>query len=164
MNVHYNQPVQLVIAKRTSEDYQPPRPTGTAAHFSGSGNRLGAPVPEASSSSAPMPGSFPVSTSSSPAPTREPQSLNTRFEVDQSKPTTSVQVRLADGTRIVARVNLTHTVGDLRNFINASRPGMAARAYTIGTTFPNRTLEDGTQSIEAAGLKNSVVVQRWADA
>jgi UBX domain-containing protein 1 len=41
---------------------------------------------------------------------------------------------------------------------------MSARPYTIGTTFPNRTLEDGSESIEAAGLKNSVIVQRWADA
>ena len=78
-------------------------------------------------------------------------------------------------------MNLTHTVQDIRNFINAyvcpshrlymcrvdlylvsSRPENRARPYTIGTTFPNRTLEDNTQSIEAAGLVNSVVVQRWA--
>jgi UBX domain-containing protein 1 len=50
---------------------------------------------------------------------RESESGGTRFAVDQTKPTTSVQVRLADGTRMVARMNLTHTVGDLRNFINA---------------------------------------------
>ncbi|KAJ7757846.1 hypothetical protein B0H14DRAFT_405784 [Mycena olivaceomarginata] len=28
-----------------------------------------------------------------------------------------IQVRLADGTRLIARMNLTHTVGDLRGFI-----------------------------------------------
>jgi len=79
-------------------------------------------------------------------------------------------------------MNLTHKVQDIRNFINAyvlflypfhlflfilncgssSRPENLTRPYTIGTTFPNRTLEDGTQSIEQAGLVNSVVVQRWA--
>lgn len=43
-----------------------------------------------------------------------------------------------------------------------SHPENMARVYTIGTTFPNRTLEDNTQTIEAAGLANSVIVQRWA--
>ncbi|KAJ7153377.1 hypothetical protein C8R46DRAFT_475189 [Mycena filopes] len=45
-------------------------------------------------------------------------SITPWFEVDQSLPTTSVRVTLADGMRIVCRMNLTHTVGDLRNFIN----------------------------------------------
>lgn len=82
---------------------------------------------------------------------------------------------------MVCRMNLTHTIRDIRNFINAyvqgdlhttrycsllpsfrSRPENLTRAYTIATTFPNRVLEDDTQTIEAAGLKNSVVVQRWA--
>ena len=43
-----------------------------------------------------------------------------------------------------------------------SRPENTSRAYTIGTTFPNRILEDNMETIEAAGLINSVVVQRWA--
>ena len=92
-----------------------------------------------------MPGAFPA-LGSPPAPsapaasrTRDPENVTPRFSVDQSKPTTSVQVRLADGTRyvwalsdgvawllivvflfrIVARMNLDHTVRDLRSFINA---------------------------------------------
>ncbi len=90
-----------------------------------------------------MPGAFPGgsasgSGSASAAPRgAERESLSTRFEVDQTLPTTSVQIRLADGTRylvlllfgfpwkpdisirMVCRMNLTHTVQDLRNFINA---------------------------------------------
>jgi UBX domain-containing protein 1 len=122
-----------------------------------------------------MPGAFPAHgtpTSTAPVPspapapaasrTRDPpENVAPRFSVDQSKPTTSIQVRLADGTRIVARVNLNHTVRDLRSFINASRPENSTRAYTIGTTFPNRTLDDDSLTIEAAGLTNSVIVQRW---
>ena len=42
-----------------------------------------------------------------------------------------------------------------------SRPENHARPYVIMTTFPNKTLEDNGQTIEAAGLVNSVVVQRW---
>ncbi|CAE6508094.1 unnamed protein product [Rhizoctonia solani] len=157
LNVRVGQPVELRVAQRTQEEYHPPPPK-PATPFSGSGNRLGAPiVPEGASGSgsgsSSMPGTFANS---------EPESVRTRFEVDNSLPTTSIQVRLADGTRLTCRMNLTHTVGDIRNFINASTPGAASRPYTIGTTFPNRTLDDPTQTVEAAGIKGSVVVQRWA--
>ncbi|KAI0052836.1 SEP-domain-containing protein [Auriscalpium vulgare] len=166
MNVLPNQPVELRVARRTDEDYVPS--TGTRAAFHGSGNRLGAPAGASASAStgagalSGMPGAFPGSAPPPSAPPVERESLTTRFEVDQTKPMTSVQVRLADGTRIVARMNLTHTVRDLRNFINAASRENAVRAYTIGTTFPNRTLEDQDATIEGAGLVNSVIVQRWA--
>jgi UBX domain-containing protein 1 len=64
-------------------------------------------------------GAAAAASASAASSARESESGGTRFAVDQTKPTTSVQVRLADGTRMVARMNLTHTVGDLRNFINA---------------------------------------------
>ncbi|KAJ3566502.1 hypothetical protein NP233_g6969 [Leucocoprinus birnbaumii] len=183
LNVRHGQPVELRINPRQQEPY---RPSPGSQIFRGSGHRLGAPVPEpvagASSSrsgsgATSMPGSFPTASasssgaavslsgaaaSSSTSEGSDRPSITTRFQVDQSKPTTSIQVRLADGTRIVCRMNLTHTVGDVRNFINASRPENVARPYTIGTTFPNRVLEDDTATIESAGLVNSVVVQRWA--
>jgi UBX domain-containing protein 1 len=41
-----------------------------------------------------------------------------------------------------------------------SRPGNSARPYVVQTTLPVRVLDDESQTIEAAGLKNSVVVQR----
>ncbi|KAF9466781.1 hypothetical protein BDZ94DRAFT_1306004 [Collybia nuda] len=165
LNVSPGQPVELRVSKRTNEEYV--APAGIKAFF-GSGNRLGAPVPnvtaeaQANSYADAMPGSFPTSVGSSSTPTAPPrESIATRFEVDQTLPTTSVQIRLADGTKMVCRMNLSHTVLDLRNFINASRPENLTRTYTIGTTFPNRTLEDNSATIEAAGLQNSVVVQRW---
>lgn len=167
LNVLPGQPVEVRVTRRTEEDYVSAPRRG----FAGSGSRIGGVVPESesasTSTSAGMPGGFPSSmTSISTAPpppsrARDPESVSTHFSVDQTKPTTSVQVRLADGTRMVARMNLSHTVGDLRNFINASRPENNTRPYTIGTTFPNRTLEDNSLTIEAAGLRNSVVVQRW---
>ncbi|KAI0820919.1 hypothetical protein BC628DRAFT_1395081 [Trametes gibbosa] len=173
LNVSPGQPVELRVVRRLSEDYVPSPGARQARVFAGQGHRLGSPVPgelssgastSASGSGSPMPGGFPSgSAGGSSLPTqRAAESINTRFEVDQTKPTTSVQIRLADGTRMVARMNLTHTVGDIRSFINASRPENNARAYVIMTTFPNRTLEDERQTIEAAGLANSVVVQRWS--
>lgn len=35
------------------------------------------------------------------------------------------------------------------------------RAFVIQTTFPTKVLDDDSQTIEAAGLKNAVIVQRW---
>lgn len=80
--------------------------------------------------------------------------------VDEAQPATSVQLRLSDGTRMVARFNLTHTVADLRAFIDRSRPG-AARAYKLATAdFPPKALTDPAATIGEAGLANAVVIQR----
>ncbi|KDQ22597.1 hypothetical protein PLEOSDRAFT_53248 [Pleurotus ostreatus PC15] len=161
LNVHPGQPVELRITKRSNENYVPPKHVRT---FQGSGHRLGAPVPSVTSeASTSMPGTFlDPSASASSSGSGERPNLTTKFEVDQSQPTTSVQIRLADGTRMVCRMNLTHTIQDIRNFINASRPENLTRPYTIGTAFPNRTLDESSMTIQTAGLANSVIVQRWA--
>ncbi|KIM51697.1 hypothetical protein SCLCIDRAFT_1224257 [Scleroderma citrinum Foug A] len=166
LNVTPGQAVEVVVSKRVSEDYVPER--RPVAAFSGTGNRLGSPTPSfnpAAAAGAAMPGSFPSTNSPSvPAagpPVDERERIDTRFEVDQTQPTTTVQIRLADGTRLPCRMNHTHTVGDIRNFINAARPENLARPYTVGTTFPNRILDDDTKTIKDAGLVNSVIVQRW---
>ena len=121
--VRYDQPLEVRIAQRSQEDYQPP-PKKPMRAFEGGGNRLGNVVPEVSSGSASpsMPGGFGAaggaasSSSSGPSTT---DGVGAKFEVDNNKPITSVQVRLGDGTRIVAKVNLDHTVADLRAFVRA---------------------------------------------
>ncbi|KAA1473324.1 SEP-domain-containing protein [Dentipellis sp. KUC8613] len=160
LNVLPGQPVEVRITKRLNEDFVPPA-HAPSAPFAGSGHRLGSPLPTFSSIAGAS-GSAPAASSSTAHAEPDSVGANTKFEVDQTKPTTSVQVRLADGTRMVCRMNLTHTVGDIRNFINASRPENLSRAYTINTTFPNRVLDDNSATIESAGLANSVVLQRWA--
>ncbi|XP_077224169.1 plant UBX domain-containing protein 4-like [Tasmannia lanceolata] len=80
--------------------------------------------------------------------------------VDDSLPSTSIQLRLSDGTRMVARFNYHHTVADIRGFIGASRPG-GTRAYQLQTVgFPPKQLTNMTETIEQAGLANSVVIQK----
>lgn len=62
---------------------------------------------------------------------------------------------------MVSRFNIHHTVGDIRAFIDASRPG-AARNYTLQTVgFPPKQLTDVSHTIEQAGLANSVVIQKF---
>lgn len=84
-------------------------------------------------------------------------------EVDQSLPSTSIQLRLADGTRLVLRFNYNHRVSDIRAFIDAFRPeGGDGRKYELQMMgFPPKLLSDETQTIEQAGLANSVVIQKF---
>ncbi|EKM51407.1 uncharacterized protein PHACADRAFT_263503 [Phanerochaete carnosa HHB-10118-sp] len=170
LNILPGQPVELRIAKRTHEDYVAPASSaGPARVFAGAGQRLGSPVPgQASSSSASaasMPGGFPTTAgagaSQVPAGTQK-ESIATRFEVDNTLPMTRVQVRLVDGSRLTARMNLTHRVRDLRGFVDASSLEAASRPYTLNTAQPAmKLLADEELTIEQAGLVNSVVVQRW---
>lgn len=115
--------------------------------FSGAGQTLG------TSSSAGASSSQQAAAASSAAPAGEWEG------VDESKPTTSIQLRLYDGSRMVARMNTTQTVQDIRRFIRASRPDMAT-SYQLMTGFPPAPIADETQSLEAAGLLNAVINQR----
>lgn len=99
--MRYGQPVELQVSRRVDEEYKPP-PSRPLQAFGGAGNRLGAPTPViagAASGSAEPAASGSGQTRAPPAAVDDPQSVQTKFEVDQSQPTTSIQLRLADGTR-----------------------------------------------------------------
>lgn len=106
--------------------------------------------------------------SDSPAsePTFTAAALNTApspssgLVVDATLPTTSVQLRLADGTRMVAHFNHHHTIRDIHRFIDASRPGSARNYQLQAMGFPPKQLTDLDQTVEQAGIANSVVIQK----
>jgi len=125
------------------EDYVAPKVQMQA--FTGSGQTLGGRGPQSSSAQ--------TSSTTTTAATAAPKS----FSVDKSKPVTTLQIRLHDGTKLVATFNLSHTVLDLRNFIDASQTGK--RPYQIMTTFPKVILTNTEQTLEEAKLLNTVVVQ-----
>jgi UBX domain-containing protein 1 len=77
LNVRTGQRVDVQVSKLTKDDYVPP----PAKPFSGAGNRLGAPT---SAPSASVARAAPV-----PAPASS-ASINPRFEVDTTQPTTSI--------------------------------------------------------------------------
>lgn len=108
LNVRFGQPVELLVARRTHEDYQPPPPPPMKP-FDGAGNRLGAPGAAPASEPAPAPA----------PPSTEAAAPADVIDVDASQPVTQIQVRLADGQRLIAKLNHTHTVADLRRFINS---------------------------------------------
>jgi len=131
-------PVEVNLVRKEEEYTPPAQPSFNA--FQGTGHRMAAAASGAGGAS-------------SAAPAGEWQG------VDESQPTTSIQLRLSDGSRLVAKFNLTHTVGDVRRFIRAARPDMTG-AYELMTAFPSQPLADNSQTIEAAGLRNSVVIQK----
>jgi len=151
LNVRFGQRVNLTVEQK-HEKYTPPPPPPMKP-FGGSGNRLGSPAT-----------SLGPSSSSAAASNSQPDSAATpsNFEVDTSKPTTQLQIRLADGQRMVGRFNLTHTVNDVRGYINAGHSGMSSRQYVLQTSFPPKPISDENQTLQEAGLANAVIIQKWS--
>ena len=90
-----------------------------------------------------------------------PDSDATAPTVDDGQPTTSIQVRLLDGKRLVIKVNTTATVSDVASAINAS--GRAGEdMYVLSAGFPPRPIEDLSKMVTEAGLAGSVVNQKKA--
>ncbi|KAK3017715.1 hypothetical protein RJ639_003071 [Escallonia herrerae] len=133
---------------RRDEKY--PEPEQQQVSFQGVGRTLGS---SSTTPAAPEPAvAAPLNTAPNPS---------MGLVVDSSLPSTLIQLRLADGTRMVAHFNHHHTVGHIRAFIDASRPGVS-RYYQLQTVgFPPKQLTDHTQTIEQAGLANSVVIQKF---
>jgi UBX domain-containing protein 1 len=96
LNVRRGQQVELRVAKRLNEDFKAGAPKPKKP-FQGSGHRLGSPVPDvigAASSSSPSSSAVPGGSSAAPA-------TAPAFTLDPNQPQTSIQVRLADGTKWV---------------------------------------------------------------
>lgn len=123
------------------------KPKEKMKFFTGTGHTLGSPVPNIVEDP-PLP---PLAAASS-VPSQP------TFKVDESKPVTTIQIRLADGTRLVSKFNMHNTVGDIRNVVRNAKAGQGN--FNLMTTFPNKVLSNDSESIEAAKLKNAVIVQR----
>lgn len=125
---------------RKQGDYEPPAEPKYRA-FAGTGHSLRSTVPADVAGAEEVPGS----------------SSNWNGP-DESKPMTSLQIRLADGSRLVAKFNLDQTVGDVYSFVRASRADLGA--FKLSTSFPPTSLDDVNQTIQEAGLAGSVVIQK----
>lgn len=138
-------PVQVSLVRKM-EEY--PIKKQRQAAFAGVGRTLGSTT------------SAEDTTATISAPTNAAPTPFVGLVVDDTLPSTSIQLRLGDGTRMVSRFNLHHTVSNIRSFIDASRPG-GPRAYQLLTMgFPPKQLNDLNQTIQEAGLANSVVIQK----
>ncbi|TYZ66274.1 hypothetical protein PybrP1_005426 [[Pythium] brassicae (nom. inval.)] len=133
-------PVDISLVDKRQEEYVAPSAPAYVA-FSGSGQSMGAASygAEAVIAGAAEAAERPV--------------------VDDKKPTTTLQLRLHDGTRLRETLNLDHTIRDLHAIIQLN--GAGAAAYTLLAGFPPRPVSaDLSQTIEAAGLKGASVTQK----
>ena len=64
------------------------------------------------------------------------QAATVTFSVNDSEPTTTIQIRLHDGTRIQQVFNHTHTVGDVYNWVSTATPNAQVKAPAASTLRP----------------------------
>jgi UBX domain-containing protein 1 len=152
MGVRPDQPVDVQLIKHEDRYKAPPK---VYKPFSGSGQRLGSPTPGPSTTTAAAPVAAAPAAASAPT---IPQP-----EIDSSQPTLSLRIQLANGTRLPARFNATHTIGDVYGFISRALPSSNERPWVLATTFPNK---DHTDKSLALGdvpefKRGGTAVQKW---
>ncbi|XP_014092297.1 NSFL1 cofactor p47 [Bactrocera oleae] len=149
--------VNVDVEDHRHEDYK--RKT-VLPKFKGSGHTLGSPTPnvEGAASVAPTPNTAKPTTAVN---VKEDESeAKAKLKIDSSQPTTTLQIRLADGSRLTAQFNLNHTVADIHRYIMNARPQYAEGNFRLVSSFPTRELTDEAATIELAGLKNASIMQR----
>jgi len=125
------------IIDKSGEPYKPP--PATLKPFGGAGRSMRDDAGAASSSS--------------DAPAVDAAVL----VLDESAPTTTLQVRLADGSRKMIKANHTHTILQLRGHIaSLSTPGLS---FTLRGGFPPKPLSDESLTLKDANLLNETIVQ-----
>ena len=68
------------------------------------------------------------------------------------------QVRLADGGRLIVKLNHTNTVSDLRRYITLLRPEFTD--FSLHTTFPNKELTNDSATLKEADILGAAVLMR----
>mmetsp|Transcript_13046 Transcript_13046/g.43416 ORF Transcript_13046/g.43416 Transcript_13046/m.43416 type:complete len:232 (-) Transcript_13046:45-740(-) len=76
--------------------------------------------------------------------------------VVEDSPTTTLQVRLADGSRTTVRANKSHTLEALHAHIASLTPGVA---FSLRAGFPPKRLGELGRTLEEAGLLNEAITQ-----
>merc|ERR550519_1957294 len=126
------------------------KPKVSARPFQGAGNVLGSIAPSVA----------PPEASSSLDPGAAEKAAQQIVNFSEASPVANIQVRLADGSRLIVKLNHSHTVGDLRTYINTARPQYSGVTYSLLTTFPNKELTEDSATVSSAGLVGAAVLQR----
>ena len=160
LNVQENQEVDVKLEPHDGPFVQPKK---KYKPFGGGGQRLGSPVPGIGTSSTSPQVAPSASTPAPSTPATTASSQSAQPSIDSSQPTVALQIRLGDGTRLVSRFNLTHTIGDVYAFVGASNPASQARSWVLMTTFPSKELSDQDAKLENTPelKKGGTVIQKW---
>ncbi|KAI8423751.1 hypothetical protein MSG28_012775 [Choristoneura fumiferana] len=145
-----------------------PRASAAPQAFAGKGHMLGSCVASTSGTRDPDTGGGGCAgasggTGDPPAAAEPDREANTAAAqeavgLDTAQPITTIQFRLADGSRVAGRFNHAHTVADLRAFVRRAHPG--PRPFALLTSFPSAELSDEAVTVAQANLLNSTLLQR----
>jgi len=124
-----------LIDKKT-EEYKPP-PSKPVSAFSGAGHSLGG------TDAHKVVGG---------------QVHGKKLEIDSSAPTTTIQVRLHNGQKLIIKANHTHTVAQIREHVEAECP--VGKPFELRTTYPPQALSNDSLTVKDAGLLNAAIVQK----
>ncbi|XP_033111851.1 uncharacterized protein LOC117112790 [Anneissia japonica] len=137
--------VHLDMEDHREEEYTAPKPKVKA--FSGTGHMLGSPAPTVVSSAKPV------------AAAASSGSLGQQtIQVDTSQPQTNIQLRLADGSRLVGKFNHSHTLADIRNFIVAKISGK--KKQSLKKIVGGKTKKESPEKVPERKLENSSFKRR----
>ncbi|KAK5648817.1 hypothetical protein RI129_003709 [Pyrocoelia pectoralis] len=117
--------------------------------FSGQGHTLGSPTPA-------VVGAPPIQEKDG---TLNENKAKQKLSVDTSQPTTNIQIRLANGTRLIGQFNHVHTVGHIRSYIIDAHPQYGIHSFSLLSSYPSRDLND-SETIAEAGLLNAAIMQK----
>jgi len=141
--------IHLAMEDHRMEGYKLDSQTKFTRAFTGQGHTLGSPTPAAVGA---------PSVQEKDCAVNEARA-KTDLGVDSSQPTTNIQIRLADGTRLVGQFNHGHTIGQVRSYIVTARPQYETHPFALLSSYPSRELKD-SETLAEAGLLNSAIMQK----
>ncbi|ODV86033.1 hypothetical protein CANARDRAFT_7392 [[Candida] arabinofermentans NRRL YB-2248] len=150
LDVEMFQDVDVNVVKKMDESFKPSKKK--PAGFTGSGQRLGSPVPYE-----PTPI---IEEDKKVDEKKEDIKSETETQTETQTGDASVQIRLANGTRLIQKFNSTDDISTVFKFVrNVSSND---RDWQLAFAFPLQIIDENSgKSIKEAGLVNSVIVQRW---
>lgn len=154
--------VYINMADHRHEDYVPKKKSRPA--FAGAGHTLGSVTPNVVGQETRPTGASggAVGATSLTGSGGDPKLLEKKAQeqvkLDASQPTTNIQVRLPDGSRLILKLNHTHTVGTIRQFITTAHPSYSILPFALMTTFPYAEMSNDKQTVADAKLLNAALV------
>ncbi|EDW73870.1 uncharacterized protein Dwil_GK19687 [Drosophila willistoni] len=144
--------VELSVQDHTNESFR----HLSRKQFMGSGRLLGSPSPRVESATTPQ--SIPT------ANLTPEQRAESGLHFNEKLPMTVIQLRLADGSRVAARFNLTHIIADIYRYIRLARPHYSSQRFILITAFPRQQLDESDpRTLGQADLRNVLVIQHLCE-
>ena len=82
-----------------------------------------------------------------------------KFFVDENQPLTEIRIRLGNGKTVIGKFNLTHTIGDIKNYVS-QLTNLPLFQFELMNSFPKEIFTDNNKTIQAAGLIKGNILQK----